>query len=323
MVKMENIAEDPFHNILRAESDYFNNRFKLAQSACPDISAEDFLSHLDVTVRPIINELSSIDYKKSVSVTARLYDFSLELVSKDLAGPSCRIQEINQAWTLLLPLGYHLTFASPVEYVRIITNAIVTLHRFKSTLPDLWIEKMVSVLPWCKTTSDFMNYGRVAAWYIGLAQYRENALKVWDALPDEGIRELLDIPEQNDLDVIYKEFKKNIWFHPGGGKTGRGKSGFIKQGGFRGYGGLFITLPRVALYNNSIYAGDEENTYAVFCDAFGASCVRVKHELPENQYSVTGNEPVIKDNPNYSSIAFDGSLYAMTLETSHFIYLSV
>lgn len=87
----------------------------------------------------------------------------------------------------------------------------------------------------------------VAAWRSGLVRYRQAALRAAATLPAAVAAAALDLPPTTDVGDVLARHAEDPWWWPGHGAVDATDAPSVvgRFGGFRGFGGPWLTLPRV------------------------------------------------------------------------------
>jgi hypothetical protein len=105
-----------------------------------------------------------------------------------------------------------------------------------------------------------------------------------------------------------------------------------RAGGFRGFGGPFLRPPKVALGGDDFVVTDGEKTWRLIADVFGAVFMRVETRgslSTKNSATVdsvgaaqwNGESASFPELTGASSFICDGRTLAVTLATSHLVFL--
>lgn len=334
--------------LLRARRHVFNAGFTAAQGLVPGLDGQAVLAHLTDTLLPIAEAVAAVHPDRAGETLERLYLLSLDLIGRGVIGPAGRHPVIGDGWRRLLGGLPELTATAPEAMARIVTNALHTLSTTAGTRPGQWIDLMAAVGPVCADDHVFAECGKVAAWRAGMAHYRNGALAVCAGLDASLAAALLELPDP---------------FQTGAGQTGAGRIGaalavlredpwrvpaeaatpgtrqrldvVARVGGFRGFGGPFLTPPRVAVHDGGIAAADAEAAFLLYADACGCLLVRLDQPvLPSSPMAdaafglfrdgrvdkggMTGTFPQLAEPSFWAS---DGDTLAVTLPDSHFVFL--
>lgn len=116
----------------------------------------------------------------------------------------------------------------------------------------------------------------VAAWRSGAARFRLAALREATALPAPVAGAALGLPAGTDPAQALARHALDPWWWPGY----RSEPGVVRRvGGFRGFGGPWVTTPRVVPGGPTGCAVTADGvTWAIVADAHGAAVVRLADE---------------------------------------------
>src|SRR5207248_9842114 len=86
MAAMENVIAGPLARSLEAERARYNALFAQARRSMPALDAAAFAEHLKSVVAPIVDAVDAVAKEKTAEVVDVLYEFSLELLGKEIWG---------------------------------------------------------------------------------------------------------------------------------------------------------------------------------------------------------------------------------------------
>lgn len=229
-------------------------------------------------------------------------------------------EDYRKAWAMTKNIP-HLLQISPSRVLKAVNSAIVSLRQHQPGKIHDWIWLMNDSCAYCKTTDEFLNLGRVYAWFCGMVHLKQKIKETCTGLSPELLAEIsrvtggrvkfpesLKTPWQNN----FPEFKK-------------------EAGGFKGTKGFFDSPPLVALKEQIIIATDRTNTAALFADNFGqvllpqplhnAKELNIKENtvLPSAFTKEFGKEVIPFG--DISSWVISDSTLVLTRYTSHYLYI--
>src|SRR5262249_17987849 len=156
-----------------------------ARQATPALDADALADYLRATVAPIVEAVARVRPDRVGEVTEVLYEFSLDLLGKDLFA---RYPALPVGWRILLGrLPEHLA-AEPRRFAGSVTNALYNLSLTPGARPPEWIEAMFHLGGACADTTELLEAGKILAWRCGLAHYRRSALAACRSLPPHTAR---------------------------------------------------------------------------------------------------------------------------------------
>jgi hypothetical protein len=320
-----------FATLLEAKRESFNQRFEQRRRGGAPLDSAAFLTHLVEVVQPLVAAVAATFPERSAAVLDALYDASLDLFAEGLLGPGAKVPVLRNVWTELLPVSIPLLARDPIVLIGCLCNALYQVASQAGTQPGVWLERMKATLPKCQSTTEVNRTGVVAAWRAGMPQYREVALETVEGLNPAVAAEALGFPA-NDLDAL----KHDRWFHPdahGGGTPAIPLRSVGITGGFTGFGGPFARPPQVQTVNGALFALVEDRCWRIVADAFGVWFQRVPRNtakpegLPKDVTVKAGTirwgraslpKPELAE---FNSVACDGSTLAVTIPTSHHVFL--
>ncbi len=328
------IMNDAFTAVLERNRRGFNAQFMQARQMAPSLDGEEFAAHLRGNVAPIVGACDAISSERTHEVVEVLYELSLQLMSKGLLGNQTRNPLLQKAWTQLLPHLANQIVLSPRRVVGSVCNAVVALSQTPKVRAENWMQMMREVAPACADVETFLCAGRVLAWRCGMAHTRENALHLGRSLPANIVRFLFNLPNDTTsaaLEQMWSNLQNDVWISPTEAAVSSPRSSSLKLvaqvGDFRGFGGNFQSPPRVTSENGAFYVSEQSQSWRIFADVFGATLIRVRGEVvasPSSFASVPNWNRVLETFPeaqNALSTAFDGRTIALTMATSHRVFL--
>ncbi len=333
---MAGIGQPPITGVfaerLRERRQEYNDRFTAMRMAAPSLSGEAVLAHLAETVAPIIDAVAAAAPEKAGSVCDALYAVSLELMARDLLGPRCRIAAVNDAWQTLLGGLPHVTAEAADPFARTVTNAVHAVESHASADAAAWMTRLSEVRHLVDGLETFRKCGIVAAWQAGMAQYRDAGLDAAATLSEATVATLMQVPQPAVASLI-AALRRDPWAEPQA-QAARAPRCVAAVGGFRGFGGPFLTPPLAVTHGRRLVVFDAERAWELIADRFGNTLLPVP--LDDYDIDVPGDRPQIDqkghvrfgrarshlpDLAGASSQASDGTTLAVTLPLSHFVHL--
>jgi hypothetical protein len=330
-----------FAEALQAERESLNARFAEHRVAGHQVDANAFLDHLATTVDPLVCRIAETLPERVRTVVTELYSTSLELFSASLLGPGAKVTEIADVWQRLLPAAAQLVARDPARVVGCLCNAVYNIASQPKTRSREWIDRMMGIAPKCKDTALLLECGRVLAWQAGMVQYRSAALETARRLRAELAAPLLKLPRDTPADILSNVLDRlvsNPWLTPEAAMSSGGDSPSVrivrKLGAFRGFGGLFLEPPRVSCVNHHLFVSDGHAHWELLADAYGELLQRTATMKTSSDPSkaspkihVSGKVEWDSRSATFSELASasssvcDGTTLAVTLPTSHHVYL--
>lgn len=322
---------------LADQRDRYNSLFAQARHQRPTLSAAAFAEILERQLAPIVE---AVPPPAAGAVTEALYPLALELLGQDLLGPTSRYPLITRGWTALLPFLARWLADQPRRVAGAITNALYQLATTPGANGEGWLRALVQSAPACATWDEVMQVGQVLAWQAGLAHYRAGALQVAEHLPPELAGLALGVAPAS-VPAALAGLRANPWLTPAqaaqGGALTRPQLRLMRQvGGFRGFGGPFVSPPQAQVCAGSFLLTDAQATWQVCADVFGATWRRV--ELPATaqasladtpfaftgkkaQHLPTGARLDLTPWSPIASVVSDGTTLLVTSAHSHLVFL--
>lgn len=334
-----NSISNRFPESLKRGRERFNTKFALSRHTYPALDGETFTEHLKKTVAPVVESIGENDAEKIDAVTDALYELSLELIGKDFFGRRVRYPAMLNGWETLLPQIPHLLIEDPLTIASAITNALYNLSIEQNARPSFWIETMIEIGKLCDNSQEFLEAGKVVAWRAGLAHYREGALETCKSLKTEIACAALGIEESENIESLAIQLKQDPWLNPNEFSNKIKKEKRLRVvsvvGAFRGFGGLFISPPKVTYSDGQFLVFDSETWWAMTADCFGATFHKIGQTIsglknesnPKSRVDKKGNVEMngVKRTLHHlaegTSFAADETTLAVTLPMSHSVYL--
>lgn len=322
---------------LADQRDRYNALFAQARHVRPTLSAAAFADVLENTLAPVVNAMPAAAVP---AVTDALYDLALELLSQDLLGPVSRYPLITRGWKVLLPALVSWVAAHPRRVAGALTNALHQLAVTPSANGEGWIRAMMQMAPACTSVEVVLQVGQVLAWQAGLTHYRAGALQVAAHLPVAVAGPALGIDPAH-VPAALAVLPGNPWLTPAQAVQGGGLSNpqlrLVRQaGGFRGFGGPFVSPPLAQVQGDAFLLTDAQATWWLYADAFGATWHRAQPPtaarpgLADTPFACTGKKAQhlpsgarldLSPWSPIASVVSDGATLVVTSSHSHLVFL--
>lgn len=252
--------------VLKARRPYFNQCILEARHKLVSFDAESFRIFLQNQVDPLIIAVNEINSGAVYQAVSDAYELSIELIGKNLAGPSSKSDTVNIAWQICAPNYAHLIALDPYRLLGSLTNAALKVASFDNASLDQWFREMNSLSKLIKTLDEFFIAGNIVAWRSGLAHLRKTALNAGAKLPKELAIKAISSTDYQDPTVIYQKLLVDPW----AGLTSFSDYNFQKTGKFIGYGGALEFPPEIQVSDEDIFVKSGTNYFQLFADSFGA-----------------------------------------------------
>ncbi|WP_353566319.1 hypothetical protein [Haloferula sargassicola] len=303
---------------MQTRRDACNARFKVARRRWPRLDADDFSRFLIAQVSPLALALQHLPSGQAVGALDDAYELGLQLVAEKLAGPAAATPAINSLWTGVFPELSPLIATAPRRIMAALCNAAHQLDSTPDTDAESWRERLVKLGPRCTTADELLIAVPLLAWRAGLAHFREPALRAADGLPKELALEAVGAPVDKTWHEVRDAYLADPWF------TFEKHDSTRKVGAFRGYGGLFVTPPRVSRSGPHLLVRSGDEAWILLADAFGATF----HRAAPDEISAAEPSPDPVDDfgrlpPGHlvTSSAAAGGTCAVTSAQSHAIWI--
>lgn len=160
----------------------------------------------------------------------------------------------------------------PGAVIAALANAAVHLVRFACPL-ESWLERVIAAARCGAGAAAVLRVGQVAAWAAGLAHYRDSALLVAATLDGGLLGAALSAPGPLDVTATVTALTADRWWRPGR-ELPSGPEVAQRVGGFSGFGGPFLALPRLGARHGALAVSSDPGTWLVHADAYGATLTR-------------------------------------------------
>jgi hypothetical protein len=267
-------------------------------------------------VEPIVRETANHSQESLPNVSKAFYTELLQLLGSGLA--LTFEKEYMQLWGLCNRIP-SIVSRAPSKVLKAFNNALLSIRTYQPSKTFTWIELMHSAIGSCISLDDLLNCGRICAWFCGLAHLREKCKGLLPNLSAELKNKLEEYcPVSQPLEEIFSQ----LWIQ-------KNSPEFIEgAGGFAGFGGSFMQPPMLAEAGNYVLAGDKENTYLLFADAFG----RVLLPCDSANFNASTNLRLLKefkktyvnkigDYDDVSSCVVKNNTLFFTRQSSHYIFI--
>jgi hypothetical protein len=258
-----------FKAALASERDVFNQKFAEVRRRHPDLDGEVFGGILRTLAAPIVENAAAAEASAALAVTHAVYDAALTLAGERLAGPGGRYPVIDRLWESVLPRLGSLVADQPVRVIGSLTNAVVNVASTPGARAADFVERLGAVVGDLRSVEDLLRAGEVAAWRAGLAHLRESALAAARSLAFGLASSILGAP-RSDWSELSDALARDPWLDPGAPQVVSPRLAAI-VGGFRGFGGMFLSPPRVFTVDDHLLATDGQECWFLTADAFGAT----------------------------------------------------
>ncbi len=205
-----------------------------------------------------------------------------------------------------------------------------------------WIGLMARLAPHCDSVPQWLDAGKLAAWRTGLVQYRSTALRIAHELPWRLSALVLDAScdiAETDWRQRLAQLETDRWYLPQtnpAATVDRSLRIVRTTGGFRGFGGPCLRPPTVRAQGDALFVFDGDAAWQLLADAFGTLWQRTV-AVPSGSAASDVPLPTTLDASGRltwgamqqqlgelacaSSFACDGQTLAVTLPTSHYVFL--
>lgn len=246
--------------VLAAGRDGFNARVATARHAWPGFDLEAFAAFIAGPLDSVVNAMPS---ERQAAAALAGYDLALQLVGST----GVAIDGVGRAWQRLAVPAAALIAPQPQAFLGALSHAAMHLARVPGVRFGDWLDALAALAPRCENQVQWRALGQVLAWRMGMAIYRDGALRAVAQLPVGVAAEALGAGAAR-LDDVLGAYRKDPWWEPKGRNEAR-----REIGGFIGFGGLFSEPPELRVAGRQFIVRSGERHFLLIADAFGAMLV--------------------------------------------------
>lgn len=259
---------------LEARRAQFNTRFQQVRRHQPEVQGSEVLALCGTLLEPAGSILADLDPGAVAELVEATFETVLQLQALRLTGSRSHEPWIDTGLGLLVPAAARFLGQRPHATLCALGNALHHIGQQHPPGATQWTRRMQAVLPACDAVAQWLAAGQVLAWRCGLAQYRDAALRVLEALPAALQAALLELPAAADPAPEVAALLRHPWHRPGQPPLTQPR--WVRRcGGFVGFGGPFRRPPRLAAHDGQLYASDGSQAWRWTLDACGEYRVRV------------------------------------------------
>jgi hypothetical protein len=326
---------------LAAGRERYNALFAAARRGA-GLDAAAFQQWIGEGLAPAVDAAAARRPESARQVLDALFESSLDLVAQRVLGAGARAPAVTAGWLRLVPGLPALLSSEPAGLSATVVNALHRLAETDGARAEDWTEAMARAGPLCPDLQTFRTAGLVAAWRAGLAPYRARALILardldpalarivlrLDGAEPPALAAALDGAAADPWRTL-EELREGPWGEPRIALVAR-------VGAFSGFGGLFPVPPHVEARQGALYARSGGGVWRLFADCYGA-VFHAENLPPEEERLPPAEEESAVDDAGAvrhcgltaafaelagaTSFASDGVTLAVTIATSHAVYL--
>ncbi|MBK8394308.1 MAG: hypothetical protein IPL26_03560 [Leptospiraceae bacterium] len=341
----EQITNPILIEIFELNREKLNSLFNFYKFTYPVIEKDVVFYYIKLIIEPMVETYSNRDKNQLSVLVFSLYEKSLELIGKNFLGNSGRYPFFENKFIQCLEDSNEIIFENPDLYLSSISNAILKLGSSNIVKLETWISKFRKLTIKAKSIRECLEAGEVAAWVSGMPQYRHKALEISLTLDVDLLGIALGIANIKSInrEKFITKLSSDLWMSPENAlkENSPNKKFLLKRvGSFTGFGGEFITPPKVELIDHEFIISDSKNFYVLFTDIFGSHLQRISedtyltlatnnNEKELSNFSITNegkvkfgsNELAYNPLSNFSSFAATGNTLCVTSPYSHVVYV--
>ena len=341
----EQIKNQILIELFKLNREKLNSLFSFYKFTYPVIEKEVVFFYISFIIEPVIEKNSIRDKEVLSAFLLSLYEKILELIGKNFLGNSGRYPFFEGKFIQCLEDSSEFLFENPDLYLSSISNAIVNLGTADLSKLDTWLSKFQKLNKKAKTIQELFDAGKITAWACGMAQFRQKALEICKHLETELLEIALGISNIRSInrDNFITRLESDPWMSPETAmKENSPRKNFqLKRvGSFIGFGGEFLTPPKVEILDNEFIVYDAKNFYVLFSDIFGSHLQRISEDTyltlasektkPSATNFIFTKDGIVKHKTdeleykplaNYSSYAANSTTLCITSPYSHNLFV--
>lgn len=313
---MEKLTYLPLIAHLKEKADFYNQLYRNNQVKYGQIDPALISSWMVQSIEPIIEKVDSVQPQALPHVFEALYTELLEILGNKSA--VVNRDRYLSAWLICLRMP-KIVATFPVRVIKSIDSALKEILIYKPESAASWTVNFGKIAYYISSIDEFLSVGRIVAWTAGLAHLRGRAINEHSLLRDD-LKQA--IRKTTGIDVA--PHFSHPWFYF--------NNAFVRAvGGFIGFGGNFVSAPKVAKVGEAILVADQKHSYALFADSFGTVLLPEIPILPETviQYATLENyDKNVRRNwselipfEDITSFVIENYTLVLTRSSSHHIYI--
>ncbi|VAZ59034.1 hypothetical protein [Mycobacterium kansasii] len=256
-------------------------------------------------LRDLVDSCDRISPGSGARVLAAVFDSVVELVGQHRLGGGS-----HDPLLAALPGLARILLDEPRKVFGSLANAVVHLHHCGLSVGE-WLTRVTTAAAGGNPTMT-MRAGQVAAWLLGLSQYRDSALSVAATLSDAAFSAAVGVNGVTAADTLQR-MRDNRWWRPGRTPTGA-PSVVHRVGAFRGFGGQFLSPPRVGVRAGHLVVCSGADAWLLHADAWGATLTRTE---PQSIDFSSATKAFVPPGVRPVSVAATADMTALTVPTSY------
>lgn len=326
---MEKMIPAAMTEALKRMRPEINSMYEYWRSVNREPDPEDVLDLFLKSAAPLYEKETDV----ADDILCGMFGEALELSGRGFLGRRGRFSMLE--CHLMRIIHFHdVLLSSQKNFMTMVFNALYNIHVSNEGKVRQWADAMCS--GWKPgNAASFRKPGFLLAWRSGMARFRDEALEIAGAMDDDLLDKFFSTGDVPGREAV-RRMKDDPWFNPA--RAVNEGPVFLHTGGYRGAGGLFVSLPDVRTSGGVIYAGDNASVFRIYADAFGVEAVHDVELTPgsmgvgdtgnvkfrDGRFSTGGDEFPLPEfcSGEVMSLAAAGNTVAWTMKNSYKIYIA-
>jgi len=262
VVKVEKITNPELIEVLKRNRKDLNDAFYYYKNYFSYIDEEYFLKlfkkYAEYFAHIILRDYKHKNESFLSEKITQLYNFLLEVLAKNIF---IRNDKIENLFYNIIQNLCRLFIENSEDMMRKTINILINLSNVSDAVTTRWYMNIVKYKDVISSPEDYYRIGVISAWISGLANYREESIKILETLGEDKIIKIFN-NKSPDLNML----KSNYWYTP---FSDKGRIYFKTAGKFSGFGGEFNEPPVIRLYNDDVFVEIKESFYKLHFDFYG------------------------------------------------------
>jgi hypothetical protein len=300
------LLDGPIAAALAQHRDRFNAIVANARRNYVDFDTGILESQLRGPLRDLVDSCDRISPGSGARVLAAIFDDVVELVGQHRLGGGSHDPLVSA-----LPGLTRIVVDEPRKVFGSLANGVVYLQSFGLPVGE-WLRRLTLAAAWGDAAA-VLRAGQVAAWLLGVSQFRGSALQVAATLNEAAFAAALGLDGASPDKDTLQRLRENRWWRPGYASNGAPRVAH-RVGGFRGFGGPFLSPPSVGVRAGYLVVRAGTDAWLLHADAWGATLTRTE---PDGVDFRSSEKALVPQGFRPLSAAGTNDVSALTLPTSY------